>query len=70
MIGLHRSSDSAIEQLVFVWENFSVAAANREISVVFPVNEDDVEVGCLSFDGEGLGGGDGYEEAAESFGAD
>ena len=32
-IGLHRSSDSAMEQLVFAFENASVAAAKRDISV-------------------------------------
>jgi hypothetical protein len=41
MIGVQRSKDSAIVQLVFFCENVSVAAAKSEISVVLAVLDGD-----------------------------
>ena len=39
-MGLHRSSDSAIEQFVFALENASVAAVKRETSIQLDAAED------------------------------
>ena len=44
-MGLHRSSDSAIVQLVFVCENVSVAAVNRDTSIELE-GPDDLS-GCM-----------------------
>lgn len=44
-IGLHLSSDSEIVQLVFVLENVSVAAVNRDTSIEF--EGADESAGCI-----------------------
>ena len=69
MIGLQRERDSAIVQLVLVREKVSVAAAKREISVVFcwggmGAGEDAGSGGVdgSAWGGGGVGGGVGYDD--------
>lgn len=63
-MGLHRFKDSEMLQLVFFWENVSVAAANREISVEFCVllvlvsEDEDSSSGFVAEEGDGVDGRD------------
>ena len=60
MMGFDRSSDSWMVQFVFVLEKVSVAAANREISLV--LDEESGAVEGEEASGEGVEGGEGYAE--------
>ena len=69
MIGLQRERDSAMVQFVLVREKVSVAAAKREISVVFWWEDVRVEevigfggVDSSASSGGGVGGGVGYDD--------
>ena len=64
-MGFERSSDSWIVQLVFVLEKASVAAANKEISLVLDVESGAVE--GYEASGGGVEGGVGYEEEPFDF---